>query len=75
MRPIRAPESSQASRVSARRLPMATPSSRSVMPWAPRSPMVAVTMARASATCSGAVPSPMLIIPASQKATRSDHTE
>ena len=36
MRLIRAPESSQASNVSARRFPLAMVSSRSLMPWSPR---------------------------------------
>ena len=55
---MRAPESSPASRVSARRLPLATASSRSVTPASASSSSSPVTMRSTSATCSGAVPTP-----------------
>ena len=65
IRLIRAPESSQARRVSARRLPLAMASPGSVIRRRPAAASSSVTMSRTSATCSGAGTRPTLRNPAS----------
>ena len=53
---MRAPESSPERSISARRFPLATASSRSVIPSAASRSNSALTMRSTSSTCSGAVP-------------------
>ena len=65
MRLMRAPESSPESSISARRLPLATASSRSVTPSAGQQVELASTMRSTSSTCSGAVPTTTASEPAS----------
>ena len=65
MRLMRAPESSPESSSSARRLPLATASSRSVTPSVASSSSSPVTMRSTSSTWSGAVPTTTASEPAS----------